>query len=125
MTQYLVSYDDAASLGPQAAGGKGWNLGRLHRYGFPVPRGGILVADTYTQFMAEPKLQSLCAELARVQSGDGAESEITHILDTLRTRIAAIPLLADVESAVQTFLSDAGLVDVPVAVRSSATAEDS
>jgi phosphohistidine swiveling domain-containing protein len=125
MIQSIVSYDDAASLGPQVVGGKGWNLGRLHRYGFPVPRGGILAADAYAQFMAEPKLQSLCAELARVQSGDGAESEITEILDTLRTRIAAIPLLADVESAVQTFLSDAGLVDLPVAVRSSATAEDS
>ncbi|HLG64544.1 MAG TPA: hypothetical protein VKY19_21580 [Ktedonosporobacter sp.] len=72
-----MSYDEAASLGPQIVGGKGWNLGRLPRYGILVPNGGILVASAYKQFMAEPKSQSLCAELARVQSGGGVESEIT------------------------------------------------
>jgi len=125
MIQYIVSYEDAVSLGPPGVGGKGWNLGRLHRYGFPVPRGGILVADVYTQFLAEPKLQSLCAELAHVQGGGGAEREITGILDTLRTTIATTPLSADVMCAVHTFLTDARLADVPVAVRSSATVEDS
>ncbi|HLI07840.1 MAG TPA: PEP/pyruvate-binding domain-containing protein [Ktedonobacteraceae bacterium] len=125
MTRFIISYKDAVSLGPQAVGGKGWNLGRLHRYGFAVPRGGILVANAYTQFLAEPKLQSLCAELARVQSGDGVESEITEILDTLRMCIVATPFPADVERALHTFLTDAALAETSVAVRSSATAEDS
>src|SRR4051812_43490925 len=35
----LSSYAQAASPGPAVAGGKGWNLGRLARYGFSVPRG--------------------------------------------------------------------------------------
>jgi phosphohistidine swiveling domain-containing protein len=125
MAQYIVSYAQAASLSPQAIGGKGWNLGRLHRYGFSVPKGGILVADAYRQFMAGPKLQALCAELARVQAEEGLESEITETLHTLRTGIEATPLPSGVEQAVQAFLLDAGLADVPLAVRSSATAEDS
>src|SRR5437763_703294 len=125
MIQSIVSYDDAASLGPQVVGGKGWNLGRLHRYGFPVPKGGVLVADVYKQFMAEPKLHSLRTELAAIQTEERVESEIADILHTLRASIEATPLPADVERAVQTFLSDAGLVDTSLAVRSSATAEDS
>ncbi|HZU69515.1 MAG TPA: PEP/pyruvate-binding domain-containing protein [Ktedonobacteraceae bacterium] len=125
MSQYIVSYDDAASMGPRAVGGKGWNLGRLHRYGFAVPKGSILVADVYKEFMAKPKLHALCADLAHVQTEDGVESEIAGILDTLRTNILATALPTDIERAIRTFLTDAGLADTPVAVRSSATAEDS
>ncbi len=125
MIQYIVSYDKAAALGPQIVGGKGWNLGRLGRYGFPVPKGGVLVADVYKQFMAESKLHSLETKLAAIRTEEHVESDIAGILHTLRASIEATRLPADVETAVHTFLTDAGLADLPVAVRSSATAEDS
>ncbi|MDQ2717054.1 MAG: PEP/pyruvate-binding domain-containing protein, partial [Chloroflexota bacterium] len=125
MTRSIISYAAAVSAGPEAVGGKGWNLGRLHRYGFVVPQGGILAADAYTQFMAQPELQCLCNKLAHVPAEDSASAEIASALHTLRAQIEAVPFAAEVESAVRAFMSDAGLAAVPVAVRSSATAEDS
>lgn len=40
----ILSWSDAVTAGPARAGGKGWNLGRLHRYGFAVPRGFVIDA---------------------------------------------------------------------------------
>ncbi|HEX6780001.1 MAG TPA: PEP/pyruvate-binding domain-containing protein, partial [Ktedonobacterales bacterium] len=125
MAALIVSYEDAVPLGPTSVGGKGWNLGRLHRYGFPVPKGGILIAHAYTQFMQAPALRALCADLAALQNSPVADAQVTAVLNTLRATIEATAFSADVEEAVQTFLAEAGLADVPVAVRSSATTEDS
>ena len=125
MAAFIVSYNDAVLLGSATVGGKGWNLGRLHRYGFPVPAGGILIAQAYTQSMQEPPLRALCAALAGIQAGDVADPEVADKLQALRATIEATPLCKDVEEDLQAFLADAGLADVPVAVRSSATTEDS
>jgi len=34
---YFLNWEGSANSDPAEAGGKGLNLGRLHRYGFPVP----------------------------------------------------------------------------------------
>jgi pyruvate,water dikinase len=125
MAALIASYNAAALLGSTIVGGKGWNLGRLHRYGFPVPAGGILIAQAYTRFMQRPPLRALCAELAGVQVGDVADRAVVDKLQTLRTSMEAVAFCSEVEEAVCTFLTDARLADVPVAVRSSATTEDS
>src|SRR6185369_17430353 len=39
---WLMDWAEAVVAGPSVSGGKGWNLGRLHRYGFPVPEGCVL-----------------------------------------------------------------------------------
>lgn len=72
----LLSWPDAYEAGASVCGGKGYNLARLARYGFRVPRGGVLPAG-------------------------GPLSEIRRGLEEL------------------------GLLEAKVAVRSSATAEDS
>src|ERR1022692_1740895 len=71
----FLNWQEAYAAGSAVCGGKGYNLARLARYGFRVPRGGVLRA--------------------------GALSEIGHGLDRL------------------------GLLEARVAVRSSATGEDS
>jgi pyruvate,water dikinase len=38
----FLGWAEAYAAGPDACGGKGWNLARLARYGFRVPRGGVL-----------------------------------------------------------------------------------
>jgi rifampicin phosphotransferase len=72
----FLNWEEAYKAGPAVCGGKGYNLARLHRYGFPVPRGGVLPPET---------------PLSVLRSG----------------------------------LEQAGLTDAVVAVRSSATGEDS
>ncbi len=123
--EWVLEWERAAATGPGICGGKGWNLGRLHRYGFPVPVGGVLAAAAYTAFMADPTLQPLQAELAGVPAAAAATPAVADQLSALRTAIGAAALPTAVAAGVQAFLTGSGLAGVPVAVRSSATAEDS
>lgn len=125
MTELIVSYTDAVLLGPTIVGGKGWNLGRLHRYGFFVPQGSILTANTYTQFINAPELRAIYSSLSGIQAKDIADPQVSETLHSLQVAIEATAFPPEVESAVQAFLIDSGLANVPVAVRSSATSEDS
>lgn len=43
VVKYFLTWDEAFQSGVQQAGGKGWNLGRLARYGFKIPMGGVLL----------------------------------------------------------------------------------
>jgi len=40
----LLNWKETYEAGPEICGGKGYNLARLARYGFRVPRGGVLPA---------------------------------------------------------------------------------
>jgi rifampicin phosphotransferase len=75
MDQFL-GWQQAYEAGPEICGGKGYNLARLSRYGFRIPRGGVLPVN---------------APISEIEAG----------------------------------LERLGLTDAEVAVRSSATGEDS
>ena len=53
MANDVLGWPQALDAGPSVCGGKGYNLARLHRYGFRVPRGGVVVADLYRRIIAE------------------------------------------------------------------------
>jgi len=40
-TNQALVREEAFAAGPGVCGGKGYNLGRFHRYGFRVPHGGV------------------------------------------------------------------------------------
>ncbi len=122
---WLLDWDAAFAAGPSIAGGKGWNLGRLHRYGFQVPDGGVLSARAYARFMADPQLVRLREDLKFVTADDAAAPESARRLEAMQAAIRSTPLPQEIASAVETFLRSRRLEDVPLAVRSSATAEDS
>jgi pyruvate,water dikinase len=119
-----LDLNQAVEAGPNVCGGKGWNLGRLARFGFPVPAGGVLVADAYTRFMAAPAIQDWCQELADVSAEVALDPAVAKVLEHLRDEIEEGEIPSDVEVQLRAFLERSGLVDVPIAVRSSATAED-
>ncbi|MDB4896200.1 MAG: pyruvate phosphate dikinase PEP/pyruvate-binding, partial [Firmicutes bacterium] len=121
----LLDWDGAAAAGAETAGGKGWNLGRLHRYGFAVPPGGVISASAYRRFMARPGLRPLIDALAPVTAADAAAAETVLLLDRLRAAISAAPMPHGLMADLDGFLAACGLSSRPVAVRSSATAEDS
>ncbi|MGP3956447.1 PEP/pyruvate-binding domain-containing protein [Nonomuraea sp. 3N208] len=86
-------------------GGKAANLGELTRGGLPVPPGWVLTTEAYRQVATGLET-----------SGDGlAERARRHLLET--------PVPATVHEAIVKHYAALG-PDVPVAVRSSATAED-
>jgi phosphohistidine swiveling domain-containing protein len=95
-----------------AAGGKGANLGELVRQGFPVPPGFLVTTACYAALLAET---GLGADLDRLLETENAGAAIRALFTE-----AHIParLSADIAAAY------AALGGGPVAVRSSATAED-
>jgi phosphohistidine swiveling domain-containing protein len=95
-----------------SAGGKGANLGELVRHGFPVPSGFVVSTGAYAALLAET---TLGAELARLLESEAPGARIRTLFVE-----AAMPgrVSADIAAAY------ASLGSGPVAVRSSATAED-
>jgi pyruvate,water dikinase len=86
-------------------GGKAANLGELTRAGLPVPPGFCVMTEAYRQVAAQAGV-------------DGS-----HEAEKARELIVGTPIPAEISEAI---LADYGKLgdDVPVAVRSSATAED-
>ncbi|WP_098959062.1 PEP/pyruvate-binding domain-containing protein [Pseudonocardia sp. N23] len=95
------------------AGGKAANLGELVAAGLPVPDGFCVTTDAYTSAATAAGLPAALAEGA--------------VPAALRARLQDAPVpawIADSVRAAYAALGGAGGGDVPVAVRSSATAED-
>ena len=120
MPALILDWTAAASAGPDVCGGKGWNLGRLRRWGFPVPDGAVLTAGVYRRFMGIPELDRLCGEIPADVSSPAAEERLAAV----RAAMEEAPLPQDAVDAVRQWLETAGFSAVPLAVRSSATAED-
>ncbi len=106
----------------ETAGGKGASLARLINAGLPVPPGFHITTAAYNHFVAQNDLQEkILAALAAVQIDHPAtlEDAARQILDLFM----AAPLPPEIATAVRQAALELG-TDQPVAVRSSATAED-
>jgi phosphoenolpyruvate synthase/pyruvate phosphate dikinase len=103
-------------------GGKGANLGVMIRAGLPVPGGFVVTTDGYRAFVAANALAPLIErQWQEITLGDAAAFEAaSSAIRAAFTQAAFLPnLAADI------LIAYAGLGDkAPVAVRSSATAED-
>ncbi|GGH96094.1 PEP/pyruvate-binding domain-containing protein [Arthrobacter liuii] len=110
-------------------GGKAANLGELLSAGLPVPEGFCLTTAAYRQAVGAPDslLPALGAVYAALRdpapAAHGEPLDVARLAGTARAAILAAPLPAAVGEAVQQAYVALG-PDVPVAVRSSATAED-
>ena len=120
----LLTWDEAFTAGSAVVGGKGWNLARLARYGFAVPRGGVVAASVYAELFRTAEVAALAAPLASVVPADVERADVQAQLAALRDLVIRAGLAPDVRQAVDRFLDRAGLAGRPLAVRSSAVAED-
>ena len=107
----------------ELVGGKGRSLARMARAGFAVPGGFLVTADAYRKFVSDNNLQSEILEKAKPRLKDGypvfdACSEAISAL-ILGTSMAS-DMLGEIKAAYNAL--DDG--QCPVAVRSSANAED-
>ncbi|HEX6342748.1 PEP/pyruvate-binding domain-containing protein [Umezawaea sp.] len=94
-----------------AVGGKAANLGELTTAGLPVPPGFCVTTEAYRQVAED-------ADLAALLEGDHGD-----LAATARDLLLAAPMPDGVRDALLAGYAGLGQ-DVPVAVRSSATAED-
>jgi len=105
-----------------SAGGKGASLGEMTQVGIPVPPGFVVLAASFEQFLKETDLDvEVQAALDTVDHQDINSVEIAS--EKIRALIAAAKFPEDIAAEVTTQFKVLGAA--LVAVRSSATAEDS
>jgi pyruvate, water dikinase len=108
----VLPFGDAACLEVPRAGGKGASLARMTSLGLPVPPGYVVPAEALAAAMPDGGAE--VRELARRQDHAAAQ-------ELIRT----VELDPDLRAAVLDAYAALGSDDPPVAVRSSACAEDS
>jgi phosphohistidine swiveling domain-containing protein len=124
MTRFILNWSQAFEAGLPACGGKGYHLARLRRYGFPVPDGGVVVAEVYRRLLQEPVCAEPARELAAVRAEAVLEPAVQARLLAIRQAIEATDLRGLIGAELEGFLRRSGLTDRPMAVRSSAVSED-
>jgi pyruvate,water dikinase len=124
--KHVLTFAEAEAAGPGRVGGKGWNMGRLAHFGFTVPSGCAVAVEAYWAFLAANGLMATVEALGQLKAEDAASEAGTEQLAAFRERLEAGSLPEGLIDEVQGVLQAAGVpADAPLAVRSSATAEDS
>jgi pyruvate,water dikinase len=119
---FVVGLEETGQTQIAEVGGKGANLGELTRAGIPVPPGFVVTADAYLRAMELTGVRAaLQAEVAAADV-DSPES-LTEAADRLRELVRSAGVPDELRRVVlEAYARMAG--EPRVAVRSSATAED-
>ncbi|HJK89789.1 MAG TPA: PEP/pyruvate-binding domain-containing protein, partial [Polyangiaceae bacterium LLY-WYZ-15_(1-7)] len=121
--RFVRSFAELGQGDTATAGGKGANLGELQSAGLPVPPGFVVTADAYLLALDEAGVRAdLTRAVADLDDDDSHALQDASAL--LREKVRRVPLPAAVRTALLEAYSELG-ADVRVAVRSSATSEDS
>jgi phosphohistidine swiveling domain-containing protein len=117
---YTARFDEIGKEDTALVGGKGANLGELSRAGLPVPPGFVLTTKAYDAFVEAAGLEDEIVGLASKLEDPAAFEEAAQKIHALFAR-GEIPdrVAAELHSAYERLANGE-----PVAVRSSATAED-
>jgi len=117
----VVWFADVGKTDVDLAGGKGANLGELARAGLPVPPGFIVTSAAYRSFLdASNLLPEMGARLAALDVTNPQQLQVTSV--AIRQLMTAAQVPEEIAAAVAAAYRTMGAA--PVAVRSSATAED-
>jgi phosphohistidine swiveling domain-containing protein len=129
-TGFVLDFADIDATMLPTVGGKAANLGELTRATLPVPPGLCVTTDAYGQVAASGGLDDILAALAETAPDD--VTALSGFAGRARAALLAAPVPAPIIDAITSGyarLSEAATeateaTDTPVAVRSSATAED-
>ncbi len=121
----LIDWHEAFEVGAGIAGGKGWNLGRLERYGFNIPKGGVLSSRVYQDFIKDNGLAKAAENIIQSITIDNiGDLESEEKLFLIREKIKAGCFSPQIQEELISRLTTIGILEKPLAIRSSATAED-
>ena len=118
MERFILKLD-AEALSLADAGGKAANLSRLIQAGLPVPPGFVIGTAAYRHFVAANELQ---AEVERLNQLGDDPAAYENASQQIRDLFAAGTIPEELAAAIGRAATEFG--DRPLAVRSSATAED-
>ncbi|MDO8650088.1 MAG: phosphoenolpyruvate synthase [Candidatus Berkelbacteria bacterium] len=120
-SKLLVWFVEVGKEDIPLVGGKGANLGEMTKASLPVPPGFIVTAEAYYEFLRANKLDVVIKkELSNIDPE--ASKKLSSISETLQKAIKSHPLPGKLAKQIEKSYDDMG--KGPVAVRSSATAED-
>jgi pyruvate,water dikinase len=128
--KYVVWFDDESSSDIRQLGGKNASLGEMTRKmraaGVEVPDGFGITASSYWAFVnANGLREPISAELERIHNGTVSLPIGARRIRDMFLRASFPTAMADaITSAYRALCERAGVQDLDVAVRSSATAED-
>ena len=103
------------------AGGKGANLGEMTAAGIPVPKGFVITADAYREFLKENNIDEIILRVLTEAQTD--EQALLSAVGIFRKKIITGHFPAQLEKEIRNKYAELGEA-ARVAVRSSATAED-
>jgi len=127
MTNFIVWYDRYEHEHQPLVGGKNASLGEMMRAEMPVPPGFALTTDAYDMIWSDKQLVDSVNELLQGLDHDdfahnlGVSHQIRHLIEGEPVPDAVVDALG---TAYEALCQHCGVDDLPVAVRSSATAED-
>ncbi len=121
----VLTFDDLDRNDVALAGGKGASLGELCRAQVRVPPGFVVTTEAFLA-VASGLLGEVASAVATL-AGAGRD-DVERVTAELRRQVMTLPLPEDLSSAIRDAYAQLGAhagTDLPVAVRSSATGEDS
>ncbi|MCH8876111.1 MAG: hypothetical protein IIA89_04730 [Chloroflexi bacterium] len=124
---YILSFNEVGKDRIADVGGKGANLGELVGVGLPVPPGFCITAEAYRDFLIEAGLQEPIREVLADMQPDDLE-DVKSRSEAIQGLINQSAIPAEIESGIseayRKLCEELEQAELPVAVRSSATAED-
>jgi pyruvate,water dikinase len=120
--KFCVWFDELTRDDVPLAGGKGANLGDMVQAGLPVPPGFVITAPAYRLVVETAALAGRIDDLL-LDLDRSVCDQLQKVEPLIRDLFTDVPIPAALEEAIVSCYRQLG-EDVPVAVRSSATAED-
>ncbi|OGY43124.1 MAG: hypothetical protein A2731_03505 [Candidatus Buchananbacteria bacterium RIFCSPHIGHO2_01_FULL_39_8] len=122
MTKFILPFSKISKKDVKIAGGKGASLGEMTQSGITVPPGFVILATAFDRFLEETDLNvEVEAKLKKVNYKD--INSVDEVSNVIRDLIHDVRLPKDLQKEILTEFKK--LKVKFVAVRSSATAEDS
>jgi len=124
---YTLWFEKVGKEALHLVGGKNASLGELIRADIPVPPGFSVTTEAYHEFLIEGGIKE---EIEKILSSIGLQdiASLEEASQTIRELIRKTPMPEKIEEAIrsnyQALSQVCDIPDIPVAVRSSATAED-
>jgi phenol phosphorylase subunit beta len=125
--KYILWFDECNKNALPLVGGKNANLGEMVNAGIRVPPGFAVTSEAFQQYMDEARLWDQIRDTLSDVSVDDIKS-VSKVGGTIRQTILSTPIPDEIQKEIITAYASlcdkCGVTDLPVAVRSSATAED-
>jgi pyruvate,water dikinase len=124
---YVLWFKECTSESLPKVGGKNASLGEMTKAGIPVPPGFAVTTEAYEDFLTDAGIKgNIERALSQVDIQDVAS--VDKASQTIRQLIESAPVPQRISEAIsnayQTLAKECNVADLPIAVRSSATAED-